>query len=68
MWELQDLCFLEGKTSISLTFLFLSIRAMRTYSERKRHNDVAIGLSFVAVALLVLGFMGMAQHLEIMSL
>ncbi|AII42703.1 hypothetical protein KR100_04905 [Synechococcus sp. KORDI-100] len=49
-------------------FLFLSIRAMRSYSERKRHNDVAIGLSFVAVALLVLGFMGMAQHLEIMSL
>ncbi len=41
---------------------------MRSYSERKRQNDVAIGLSFVAVALLVLGFMGMAQHLEIMSL
>lgn len=41
---------------------------MRSYSERKKHNDVAIGLSFVAVALLVLGFMGMAQHLEIMPL
>ena len=68
MLELQDLCVLEGKTFVALRFLFLSIRAMRSYSERKRHNDVAIGLSFVAVALLVLGFMGMAQHLEIMSL
>ena len=38
---------------------------MRSFHERKRHNEVAMGLSFVAVALLVLGFMGMAQHLEL---
>ena len=35
---------------------------MRTYEQRKRHNEVATGLSFVAVALMVLGFMGIAQH------
>ena len=38
---------------------------MRSFHERKRHNEVAMGRSFVAVALLVLGFMGMAQHLEL---
>ena len=35
---------------------------MRSYEQRKRHNEVATGLSFVAVALMVLGFMGIAQH------
>jgi len=35
---------------------------MRTYAQRKRHNEVATGLSFVAVALMVLSFMGLAQH------
>jgi hypothetical protein len=35
---------------------------MRTYEQRKRHNEVATGLSFVVVALMVLSFMGLAQH------
>ena len=39
-----------------------SSRVMRTYAQRKRHNEVATGLSFVAVALMVLSFMGLAQH------
>ena len=37
-------------------------RSMRTYEQRKRHNEVATGLSFVVVALMVLSFMGLAQH------
>lgn len=41
--------------------------AMRSYHERKRHNEVVMGLSFVSIALLVLGFMGMAHHLELVS-
>ncbi|WP_413440469.1 hypothetical protein [Synechococcus sp. MIT S1220] len=40
---------------------------MRSYHERKRHNEVVMGLSFVSIALLVLGFMGMAHHLELVS-
>ncbi len=37
---------------------------MRAYHRTKRQNEVVMALSFVSVALLVLGFMGMAQHLE----
>ena len=35
---------------------------MRSYEQRKRHNEVATGLSFIAVAVMVLGFMGIVQH------
>jgi len=35
---------------------------MRSCEQRKRHNEVATGLSFVAVALMVLGFMGIGRH------
>ena len=67
MLEWEVLCFIKGKPEIAPSFLVLLGRAMRSFHEQKSHNDVAIGLSFVAVALLVLGFMGMAQHLELTS-
>ena len=35
---------------------------------RKRHNEVATGLAFVAVALMVLSFMGIAQHFGLSGL
>jgi hypothetical protein len=65
MFVLVVLCFPEHKNCAAFTLAHPRSAAMRSFHERKRHNEVAMGLSFVAVALLVLGFMGMAQHLEL---
>ena len=63
MFVLVVLCF-QNINTVRFCWLTLAVQHA-VLPQRKRHNEVAMGLSFVAVALLVLGFMGMAQHPEL---